>query len=269
MLLAGLYHKFHHDQRSDGDHFIVLVADGHQILQGGGHNTLGAVAAVVGHHPQFLAAGTELVLQNQKILVAEADHAVDYTALFMQSTGHRQRNGAAYAAAYYADLFQALGLGGAAQGANKVMDAVADIQPVQLHGGAAHDLENDIYSALFPVVTGHSQGDALAVFKRAHDDELARQCLFGNQRRLDRHLDHGGVQRDLFDDLIHCGCSFYLCIPKLSLHKTQCADTRRLRVRDSLSLIIISAFQLDCNIFKPVVWKKTDIADNPTKILNL
>lgn len=85
VLLAGLYHKFHHDQRSDGDHFIVLVAGGHQILQGGGHNTLGAVAAVVGHHPQFLAAGTELVLQDQKILVAEADHAVDYTALFMRA----------------------------------------------------------------------------------------------------------------------------------------------------------------------------------------
>ena len=84
---------------------------------------------------------------------------------------------------------------------------------VQLHGGAAHDLENDIYSACLAVITGHGQGDALAVLKRAHNDKLARLCLFGDQRGFNDHLCHGGVQRDLFSDLIHRVCSFMLTFP--------------------------------------------------------
>ena len=72
VLLAGLDHKLHHDQRADGDDQIVLVAGGHQLVQCSGNNTLGAIAAVVGHNAQFVAAGFELVLKDQQVLIAEA-----------------------------------------------------------------------------------------------------------------------------------------------------------------------------------------------------
>ena len=134
---------------------------------------------------------------------------MDHTALLVQLAGNGQSDGAADAAAHDTDLLQALGLGGAAQRADKIVDTIACIQAVQFHGGTAHDLENDIHSALFAVVTGHGQGDALAVLERAHNDELARLCLFGNERGFNDHLRHGGVQRDFFCDLVHCVSSFF------------------------------------------------------------
>jgi len=213
VLLAGLDHKLHHDQRADGDDQIVLVAGSHQLVQRSGDHALSAVAAIVGHDAQLVAAGVELVLKDQQILIAEADHAVHHTALIVQFLGNGQCNGAAYAAAHNAHLLQTLGLGGATQRADKIVDTIACVQAVQLHGGTAHDLEDDIYGALFAVVTGHGQGDTLAVLKRTYNDELTRLCLFGDQRGFDDHLCHGGVQRDLFSDLIHCVSSFLLAIP--------------------------------------------------------
>ena len=62
--------------------------------------------------------------------------------------------------------------GGTAQRAHKVVDAVAHVQAVQLHGGAADDLEDDLHGTGLAVVTGDRQGDALAVLKRADNDEL-------------------------------------------------------------------------------------------------
>ena len=134
-----------------------------------------------------------------------------HAALIVQLLGNGQCNGAAHAAAHNTDLLQTLGR--AAQRADKVVDTIACVQAVQFHGGTAYDLENNIHSALFAVVTGHGQGDTLTVLKRTYNDELTRLCLFGDQRGFDDHLCHGGVQRDLFSDLIHCVSSFLLAIP--------------------------------------------------------
>ena len=246
MLLAGLDHKLHHDQRADGDDQIVLVACGHQLVQSGGNNALGTVAAVVGHNAQLIAAGPELVLQNQQILIAEADHAVHHTALLVQLTGNGQGNGAAYAAAHDTDLLQTLHLGGTAQRAHEIVDALTDLQAVQLHRGTAHDLENDVHSALFAVVTGHGQGDALAVLERAHNDELARLCLFGNERGFNDHLRHGGVQRDFFCDLVHCVSSFFWqnLGMKIRLPTRTAVQTQKHAAFDNS---IINSFIRECN----------------------
>ena len=136
-----------------------------------------------------------------------------HTALIVQFLGNGQGNGAAHAAADHAHLLQAFHLGGTAQRAHKVVDAVAHVQAVQLHGGAADDLEDDLHGTGLAVVTGDREGDALAVLKRADNDELTRLCLFGDQRGFNDHLCHGGVQRDLFSDLIHRVCSFMLTFP--------------------------------------------------------
>src|SRR5699024_10339795 len=208
VLLAGLDHELHHDQGADGDDLVVLGAGGDQLFQGGGDHALLAVAAVVGHHPQLVAAGGKVILQDQQVLAAEADDAVDHAALLVQLAGNGQGNGAAHAAAHHADLFQTFGLGGAAQGAHKIMDFVAHLQGVQLHGGVAHDLEDDVHRAGLPVVAGDGQGDALALLQRADDDELARLRLLGDQGRLDAELGHSRVQLDLLRDPVHGENSF-------------------------------------------------------------
>ena len=135
---------------------------------------------------------------------------MDGAAHIVQLLGNGQGDGAAHAAAHDAHFLQALHLGGAAQRAHKIVDGIAHVQAVELHGGAADDLENDIDGALLPVVPGHGEGDALAVLQRAHNDKLARLRLFGDEGRFNDHLCHGGVQRDFFSDLIHCVCSFSL-----------------------------------------------------------
>ena len=71
VLLAGLDHKLHHDERTDGDDQVVLVAGSHQLVEGSGDDALGAVAAIVGHDPQLVAAGLELVLEDEQVLAAE------------------------------------------------------------------------------------------------------------------------------------------------------------------------------------------------------
>ena len=43
-------HELHHDDRADGDDFVVLVALFDEFLQGVGDQALSAVTAVVGHH---------------------------------------------------------------------------------------------------------------------------------------------------------------------------------------------------------------------------
>ena len=190
----------------------------HRIEEPGMSEKYIRVLKDVGHDAQLVAAGLELVLQDQQILAAEADDAVHHTALIVQFLGNGQGNGAAHAAADHAHLLQAFHLGGTAQRAHKVVDAVAYVQAVQLHGGAADDLEDDLHGTGLAVVTGDRQGDALAVLKRAHNDKLARLCLFGDQRGFNDHLRHGGIQRDFFSDLIHCVCSFMLAFP-ISAHE--------------------------------------------------
>ena len=103
---------------------------------------------------------------------------------------------------------------------------------VQLHGGAADDLEDDVHSTLLAVIACDGEGDALAVFKRAHNDKLARLCLFGDQRGFNDHLRHGGIQRDFFSDLIHCVCSFMLAFP-ISAHENAPVCPRRHNRRSS------------------------------------
>ena len=109
---------------------------------------------------QSVGASLKFVLKDQQILIAEADHAVHHTALIVQLLGDGQCNGAAHAAAHNTHLLQTLGLGGAAQRADEVVDAIACVQAVQLHGGAADDLEDDVHSTLLAVIACDGEGDA-------------------------------------------------------------------------------------------------------------
>ena len=70
-----------------------------------------AVSTVVGHKNQPVGCCLELVLQNNKILVAEADDYIDLGTGLLEGHGCRQSNGAANAAADHADPLLALHIG--------------------------------------------------------------------------------------------------------------------------------------------------------------
>ena len=203
------------------------------------------VHSVVGFRSKDL-----LILEDEQVLAAEADHAVDDAALLVEFTGDGQCNGAAHAAADDADLLQALHLGGAAQRADEVVDALTHFEAVQLHGGAADDLEDDVHSTLLAVIACDGEGDALAVFKRAHNDKLAGLCLFGNERGFNDHLCNGGVQRHLFRDLVHCVCSLFLYSP---LHENtpvpRCSSPKRQarKFSNDLTILIITILRKESN----------------------
>ena len=149
-------------------------------------------------------------LQDHQILVAEAHDEIHMTAHVVELLGHGVGDGGAHAAAHNGDPLQALGLGGAAQGAHEVLEVLALLLVVQLLGGSAHELEDDGDSALLPVIGGDGQGDALAVFIHAEDDELAGLALPGHGGGLDLHQGYGGVQNPFFYDPIHSVSSFHL-----------------------------------------------------------
>ena len=173
VLLASLDDELHHDQRADGDDEVVLVAGGHQLVQRSGDDALGAVAAVVGHDAQFVAASVELVLKDEQIFIAEADDAVDGAALVVQLLGNGQGDGAAQSAANDSGILEACDVAGAAQRAGEGGQGITGLEGIQQQGGAAHHLVDDGDGSGLGVKIRDGEGDALAVFGGAEDDELA------------------------------------------------------------------------------------------------
>ena len=112
-------------------------------------------------------------------------------------------DGAANAAADHADLLLTLGLGGTAQRAHKVMQAIALLLVAQLLGGGAHRLNDDGNGALLAVIVMDRNGDTLTILIHAQNDELAGLRLLGHHGCLDLIEDHSGFQRFLFHDAIH------------------------------------------------------------------
>ena len=161
------------------------------------------VGAVVGHNDELVGAGPELVLEDEQILAAEADDGGDLRPEAVELLGHGHRDGAAHAAADDADLPDAVGMGGDAQGTDEVLDGLALVLGVQKLGGGADDLEDDLDGALSGIGSGHGQRNALAFLIDPENDELAGLGLPGHHRGQDLHLGHGGVQFFFADDLVH------------------------------------------------------------------
>ena len=98
--------KFHHNQRADGDDFVVLLAAFNQALERLGDNALLAVAAVVGHNDQLIGSRLEFILENEQILAAESDDGMHLAAQLVQLLRDWQSNGTAHAAADNGDLLR-------------------------------------------------------------------------------------------------------------------------------------------------------------------
>ena len=124
--------------------------------------------------------------------------------------GHGIGDGGAHAAPDDGYAAEALRLGGPAQGAHEILKVLSLLLVAELFRGCAYQLEDDGDGALLPVVGGDGQGNALAVFIHAKDDELAGLAFPGHSRGLDLHEGHCGVQYPLFYDPIHSVSSFHL-----------------------------------------------------------
>jgi len=124
-------------------------------------------------------------------------------AVLMQRLGHRVRNSAAHAAANHSHLAVAGNFGGIAQRAYKVLQAVAHLQPCQLLGGRAHQLEDNGHRTGGAIIVRHRQGDTLAPVVHPQDHKLAGLGFLCHIRRLNFHTHNSRVQHPLGNDFIH------------------------------------------------------------------
>ena len=118
-------------------------------------------------------------------MIAEADHAVYFSAQIMKLFGNWISNSAANTAAYNANLFKTIGVCCNAERADKIMQAFSLRETVQFHGASADNLIDNGNSASFPVKVSNSKRNTLAVFAGAQDNKLARFCFAGNKRGAD------------------------------------------------------------------------------------
>ena len=115
-------------------------------------------------------------------LEREAADQVHLGPGLLHGLGHRQGDGTAQASAQHRHPAVALHVGGGAQRAHKVVEAVPLLQLVQGQGGAP-DLLID-HSDLSVLGAGDGQGDTLPRLVHPQDDELARLGFGGDQRCL-------------------------------------------------------------------------------------
>lgn len=200
--------ELHHYERSDGDNFIKGLTCGEHLVERYAYVAGGAVGAVIGHDIELIGACPELVLKDEQILGAEADNAGDLAAHLMELLGDGECDSAAYAAADDADVLEAFEMGGYAQRTYKVMDIIADHLMVELLCGCADDLEDDADGAGFTIVMRNGQGDTLAVFINAKDDELTGFCLCRNEGCFDIEHRYGGVEFFSCYNFVHFCNSF-------------------------------------------------------------
>ena len=128
----------------------------------------------------------------------------------MQLFSNGVGNGTAHAAAHNGNVLQPVQFAGRTERANKVMNGLAFRQAVQLHGGAAHHLEDDGDGAVFAVVIRDCQRDSLGILKGANNDKLPGLGFFCDQRRMDDQFCNGRIQRPSLNNLEHKTCSFAL-----------------------------------------------------------
>ena len=176
--------EFHHRQRSDGNHLVILVAGQYQLFQRLGHQPFLAVAAVVGHHAQLIAYCTKLLFQNHQITAPESDHRVYLGTLPMQLFRQRVCDGAAYPAAYHRDFMQPFGLAGFPQRSHQVLNIFTLPHRIQLHRPGSYDLIDDGHRSLFTVVVRYRQRNPLAFLFCAYDHKLSRLRFLRDHRRF-------------------------------------------------------------------------------------
>ena len=205
--LRGLGDELHHRDRADGEHLVILLTGFQQLLELDGDKALFAIGAVVGHEVQVVARRLELVLEDDDVLVAEADDDISLDARFLKRLRGRIGNRTADAAADHADALLALDVRRLAERTDEVLNIVALVHAAEQLGRQTDLLENDCDRALFAVVTGDGQRHPLRLVVHAEDNELTGFRLPRHERSFDLHIGDGGIEFLLTYDLVHSVCS--------------------------------------------------------------
>ena len=196
----------HHDDRTAGEHAVVLHAGLEQGLELVGDETGLAVAAVVGAYVEVVAGGAELVLHDDDVLAAEAADHVHADAEALELLGDGVVDGAAGAAADHAD---ALGVGvdlsGAAEGADDVGNIVAGLHEREHLRALARRLEVEGDRADLGVIVRYGERETLAELVESEDGKLAGLRALCDERRLNTHAKNrfGRIERVFFSYLEH------------------------------------------------------------------
>ena len=74
MGLCCLDNELHHNERTDCDNEVVVFTVVNELFKRSGYNALFALGAVVGHKNKLVGASLEFVLENNEVLVSEADN---------------------------------------------------------------------------------------------------------------------------------------------------------------------------------------------------
>ncbi len=201
-LLAGLGGKLHHDHWADSHGFVILFAAGHELTQHVGHQTLAARGAVVGGDIK-VTDFSQFLFEDEQVLGAGADDAVGRGTMVVQPLHLGINRGDTHAAADEdeATLAQFLSrhrgkLGGLAQGADDVGEAVAFLVFRHLFGRFTYGLKHDGHCSTNAMVVADGQRDAFRVLLHLDDEELTRQGRMGDTRRIDVH--EVGLSREGF-----------------------------------------------------------------------
>ena len=118
----------------------------------------------------------------------------------MQFLGNGQGDGAAQSAADDSGILEACDVAGAAQRAGEGGQGITGLEGIQQQGGAAHHLVDDGDGSGLGVKIRDGEGNALAVFGGAEDDELAGGGMGGHFRGREDHAADAGGQGFLAED---------------------------------------------------------------------
>ena len=94
-------------------------------------------------------------------------------------------------------------MGGLAQGAHNIGEAVAWFEGAQLAGGDTHRLNHERDGTSLGIGVGYSEGNALAILTTAHNHKVTSTSRAGNERSLNHEFGH--ILRKFFftDNFVH------------------------------------------------------------------
>ena len=190
----------HHGQGADGENHVEALALLQKAFQRPGDKALLPGGAVIAAEEKTVAGGGHFLRQDDLLGAAEPGDGGDPAAPAVQGSGSGQGDGAAQSAADDSGILEACDVAGAAQRAGEGGQGITGPEGIQQQGGAAHHLVDDGDGSGLGVKIRDGEGDALAVFGGAEDDELAGGGMGGHFRGREDHAADAGGQGFLAED---------------------------------------------------------------------